>query len=74
MDGSYGLQHSPCRRYVLSAHRGKNEVIVYEYPDMTVKKRVRFPSIRAFFPDHFGRLADPRLGFHHTALLAHDTP
>ncbi|MCB9674928.1 MAG: hypothetical protein H6737_07410 [Alphaproteobacteria bacterium] len=68
LDGSYGLQRSPCGRYVLSAHRGRNEVIVYRYPSFEVVKRVRFPSIRRFFPAHVGRLGDPRLGFHHTAL------
>ena len=69
IDGSYGLQRSPCGRFVLSAHRGLNEVLVYEYPAMRLVKRVRFPSIRAHFPQHFGALADPRLGFHHTALV-----
>jgi hypothetical protein len=68
VDGSYGLQRSPCGRYVLSAHRGRNEVIVYRYPDFEVVRRVRFPSIREFFPEHMGRFSDPRLGFHHTAL------
>lgn len=71
VDGSYGLQQSPCGRFVLSAHRGLNEVIVYDHPSMRVKKRIPFPPIRRFFPEHFGRLDDPRLGFHHTALRAH---
>jgi len=70
VDGSYGLQRSPCGRFVLSAHRGLNEVLVYDYPSMTLRRRVPFPSIRESFPQHFGRLSDPRLGFHHTALLA----
>jgi hypothetical protein len=35
---------------------------------MNVRRRIRFPSIRTFFPQHFGRLDDPRLGFHHSAL------
>lgn len=68
VDGSYGLQLSPCGRFVLSAHRGMNEVIVYRYPSFEVVRRVKFPSIRKFFPEHVGRFADPRLGFHHTAL------
>lgn len=68
VDGSYGLQRSPCGRFVLSAHRGRNEVVVYRYPSFEVVRRVAFPSIRTFFPEHFGRLDDPRLGFHHTAL------
>jgi hypothetical protein len=71
IDGSYGLQRSPCGRFLLSAHRGLNEVIVYDYPSMKIRKRIPFPSIRHFFPEHFGRLDDPRLGFHHTALLPH---
>ena len=32
VDGSYGLQRSPCGRFVLSAHRGKDVVGVYRYP------------------------------------------
>lgn len=68
VDGSYGLQQSPDGRFLLSAHRGLNEVIVYELPAMNVRRRIRFPSIRTFFPQHFGRLDDPRLGFHHSAL------
>lgn len=67
VDGSYGLQLSPDRRYLLSAHRGRNQVLVYRYPELELIRRVTFPSIRAFFPEHIGRLADPRLGFHHSA-------
>jgi hypothetical protein len=68
VDGSYGLQRSPCKRFILSAHRGRNEVIVYEYPSFNVKKRIPFPAIREFFPEHVGRFGDTRLGFHHSAL------
>lgn len=68
LDGSYGLQRSPCGRVLLSAHRGLNEVIVYSLPELRVLRRIPFPSIRRFFPEHFGRFDDPRLGFHHTAL------
>jgi hypothetical protein len=67
LDGSYGLQLSPDGRYLLSAHRGRNQVIVYRYPELEVARRVDFPSIRRFVP-HLSRLADPRLGFHHSAL------
>ena len=68
LDGSLGLQVSPDGRFILSAHRGLNEVIVYRHPEMTVHKRIRFPSIRGFFPEHIGRFDDPRLGFHHTTI------
>jgi len=67
LDGSYGLQLSPCGRFLLSAHRGLNEVIVYAYPELEIVKRIPFPTVRAFLPS-LGRLHDPRLGFHHSAL------
>jgi hypothetical protein len=68
LDGSYGLQLSPDGQYLLSAHRGRNQVIVYRYPDLEVVRRIDFPPIRRFFPEHLGLLDDTRLGFHHSAL------
>lgn len=67
IDGSYGLGLSPDRRFLLSAHRGLNEVIVYRYPELSVHTRVPFPSISTFYK-HLGRLSDPRLGFHHATI------
>jgi hypothetical protein len=69
IDGSYGLQRSPDGRWLFSAHRGLNEVRVYRYPELMLHKRVAFPSIRKYFPQHFGWFDDPRLGFHHSAML-----
>ncbi|MBO6936108.1 MAG: hypothetical protein JJ863_14095 [Deltaproteobacteria bacterium] len=69
LDGSYGLKLSPDRRFLLSAHRGLNEVIVYDYPSLTIHRRVPFPPIQSLVP-HIGRFADPRLGFHHATLRA----
>ena len=68
VDGSYGLQRSPCGHYLLSAHRGMNEVRIYRMRDFGLHRRVAFPPIQRSFPQHFGVLDDPRLGFHHTAL------
>jgi hypothetical protein len=68
LDGSYGLQLSPCGRYLLSAHRGLNQVIVYAYPELRVVRRIKFPPVRRFFPEHLSLLDDTRLGFHHSAL------
>ena len=68
LDGSYGLALSPCRQFLLSAHRGRNQVLVYSYPDMQLVRRVNFPAIRQFFPRHIGILDDTRLGFHHSTL------
>ena len=67
LDGSYGLGLSPDRRWLLSAHRGLNEVIVYRYPTLEVHARVPFPPMRAFYR-HLGRFADTRLGFHHATI------
>ena len=69
VDGSYGLGLSPDRRFLLSAHRGLNEVIVYRYPGLNVYTRVPFPPMSAFYK-HLGRFSDPRLGFHHATLRA----
>lgn len=67
LDGSYGLGLSPDRRFLLSAHRGLNEVIVYRYPSLEVHTRVAFPPMRAFYK-HLGRFSDTRLGFHHAVI------
>jgi hypothetical protein len=68
LDGSYGLQLSPCGRYLLSAHRGLNQVIVYSYPELQLIRKIPFPPVRQFFPGRLGFLDDTRLGFHHSAL------
>jgi 6-phosphogluconolactonase (cycloisomerase 2 family) len=70
LDGSYGLQLSPDGRFLFTAHRGLNQVLVYSYPDMKLVHRVPFPPIRKYFPQHLGLLDDTRLGFHHSALSA----
>jgi hypothetical protein len=67
VDGSYGLGLSPDKQFLLSAHRGLNEVIVYRYPELTVHTRVPFPALSQFYK-HLGRYDDPRLGFHHATL------
>jgi hypothetical protein len=67
LDGSYGLGLSPDARFLLSAHRGLNQVIVYNYPEVSVHRRIAFPPMRAFYR-HLGRFADTRLGFHHATL------
>ncbi len=69
LDGSYGLQRSPDGRWLLSAHRGLNEVRVYEYPGMRCVRRIPFPRIQELVPHH-ARFGDPRLGFHHATMRA----
>ncbi|MCA9674027.1 MAG: hypothetical protein H6708_34110 [Kofleriaceae bacterium] len=67
LDGSYGLGLAPDRRFLLSAHRGLNEVIVYRYPDLAVHRRIPFPPMRRY-ARHLGWIDDTRLGFHHAQL------
>ena len=74
LDGSYGLALSPDRRYLVSAHRGLNEVLVYSYPDARLLERIAFPPIRDYFPKAFGPLDDTRLGFHHSTLSTATVP
>lgn len=66
VDGSYGLQFSPDRKLLFSAHKGLNQFIVYRYPEMTVFRRIKLPPARKFFPEYLGLMSDPRLGLHHT--------
>lgn len=68
-DGSYGLALSPDKKFLLSAHRGLNTVIVYRYPELTELERIPFPSFQEVVPD-LARWTgkDPRLGFHHSAM------
>ena len=66
-EGAGSVILSPDRKFLLSAHRGLNEVIVYRYPELEVHTRVAFPPMRTFYK-HLGRLADTRLGFHHAVI------
>jgi hypothetical protein len=74
LDGSFGLQLSPDKKWLISAHRGLNQVLVYSYPDRKLVRRIRFPPIRRFFPKHISWWEDPRLGFHHSALCVNSVP
>jgi hypothetical protein len=68
LDGGYGLQLSPDGRFLISAHRGLNQVLVYRWPEGRLVRRLSFPPARDFFPRRLGLLDDTRLGFHHSAL------
>ncbi|MEZ4226543.1 MAG: hypothetical protein R3B13_36690 [Polyangiaceae bacterium] len=70
LDGSYGLGLSPCGRFLLSAHRGLNQVLVYDYPSLELRRAIDFPPAQRFFPKRLGPLDDPRLGFHHSTISA----
>lgn len=69
LDSVYGCALSRDQRWLFSANRGLNRVTVYEYPAGRVAFSAQMPSIQEFWPG-LSRLADPRLGFHHSYLIS----
>ncbi|GLZ37917.1 hypothetical protein [Actinokineospora sp. NBRC 105648] len=69
IDGVYACQLSADQTLLFTANRGLNTITVYDYPACTVRTRVRMPDLH----DHIDGLrvwSDPRLGFHHGALIS----
>ncbi len=69
IDGVYACQLSADQTLLFTANRGLNTVTVYDYPGCTVRLRVKMPDLH----DHVDGLhpwSDPRLGFHHGALIS----
>jgi hypothetical protein len=72
-DSVYACQLSADQSLLFTANRGLNTITVYNYPENTVRLRVRMPELQEFD----GRLrwwSDPRLGFHHSTLLSPAPP
>ena len=67
LDSVYACQLSADQRLLFTANRGLNHITVYDYPANTVRLRVAMPPLQDFVPVSPG--GDPRLGFHHGALL-----
>jgi hypothetical protein len=53
---------------LFTANRGLNHITIYDYPSNRIRLRVPMPDIQEFVPS-LSPLADPRLGFHHGALV-----
>ncbi|MCC6277681.1 MAG: hypothetical protein IT289_07190 [Oligoflexia bacterium] len=68
VDGSYGLQLSPDGKLMFSAHRGLNQIWVYDFPSFKLRKKIKLPPARKFFKPYLGIFADYRLGMHHAYL------
>jgi len=62
-------QLSKDQRFLFSANRGLNHITVYDYPSNTIRLRAPMPDIQEFVPS-LSPMADPRLGFHHGALVS----
>jgi hypothetical protein len=68
IDSIYACQLNADQSLLFTANRGLNHVTIYDYPSTEVRLRVPMPEIQAFLP-WIGPKSDPRLGFHHAALI-----
>jgi len=68
LDSIYGCQLSQDQTLLFTANRGLNTISVYDYPEGTLRLTVEMPPIQDYFP-WMAQSADPRLGFHHAALV-----
>lgn len=69
VDSVYACQISADHSLLFTANRGLNTITVYNYPDTTVRLRVRMPELQEF-DTGLRWWSDPRLGFHHSTLLS----
>jgi hypothetical protein len=69
LDSVYACQLSADQRLLFTANRGLNHISIYDYPSNTLRLRAPMPDIHEFAP-WLSPLADPRLGFHHGALVS----
>ena len=68
LDSVYACQLSADQSLLFTANRGLNCITIYDYPAGEVRIRIPMPELQSYFP-WLSRLADPRLGFHHSALI-----
>jgi hypothetical protein len=69
LDSLHACQLSQDQSLLFTANRGLNHITVYDYPSNTIRLRVDMPDLQEFQP-WMPRLADPRLGFHHSYLIS----
>jgi hypothetical protein len=68
LDSIYACQLSADQSLLFTANRGLNCVTIYDYPACTVRIRIPMPDLQTYLP-WLSPMADPRLGFHHGALI-----
>lgn len=73
LDSIYACQLSKDQSLLFTANRGLNHITVYDYPSAQVRLRVPMPELHEYVPN-MPRLADPRLGFHHSHLISPPVP
>ena len=72
MDSIHACQLSADQSLLFTANRGLNHITIYDYPSLNQRLRVPMPDLHAYVS--LPRLADPRLGFHHSYLLSPEAP
>jgi hypothetical protein len=65
----YACQLSADHSLLFTANRGLNTITVYDYPSNTPRLTVKMPELQEFDAG-LRWWNDPRLGFHHSALLS----
>jgi hypothetical protein len=68
MDSVHATMLSKDQSLLFTANRGLNHITIYNYPSLEVRLRVPMPDIQEYVP-WVGKMADPRLGFHHSYLV-----
>ncbi|MBB4860623.1 hypothetical protein HNO88_003967 [Novosphingobium chloroacetimidivorans] len=68
LDSIYGCQISADQTLMFTANRGLNRISVYDYPSGDLRLHAPMPELQDYFP-WMEPSTDPRLGFHHAALL-----
>lgn len=70
LDSIYACQLSKDQSLLFTANRGLNHITVYDYPSNQLRIRVKMPDLQNYV-SYVGKMADPRLGFHHGHLRSH---
>lgn len=69
IDSLHACQLSHDQSLLFTANRGLNHITLYDYPSNQLRLRVPMPDLQHYVPG-LSRLADPRLGFHHSYLVS----
>ena len=67
LDSIYACQLSRDQKLLFTANRGLNHVTIYDYPSNEIRLRVLMPELHEYVSG-LSKMADPRLGFHHSYL------
>ena len=69
LDGIYACQLSADETLLFTAHRGLNQISIYDYPSLRLRHRIAMPELQEYDAG-LAPWGDPRLGFHHSYLVS----